>query len=307
MEDNNTISEFRVILKKENPPTDIKNVKGKLILHFQKKEMVFLPKDENQNNSRIYTMVDFTNASIVTLKELFRKKELILVKFSKKQVSVDVYFEPIDVSADYLLQKITDYRDRISKATSLSSAVGSFFEKLGTGSQKIVQEIGSIIQSSHELSQAISQSITFIREATKAANILNSVEMAEDDEKTTSLKGKEIDIDIDEILKRSLASDKIEAMISGLIAKGLISARDQKFQEALEAFKIAREAAEKENLKEYTEAVDENIENLKRMDSIDELNTELSEKAIKYATEARNIVTEWEASKNDETEDKNEN
>ncbi len=306
MEDNNTISEFRVILKKENPPTDIKNVKGNLILHFQKKEIIFLPKDENQNNSRIYAMTDFTNASIVTLKELFRKKELILIKFSKKQVGVDVYFEPIDVSADYLLQKIVDYRGRISKATSISSAVGSFFEKLGTGSQKIVQEIGSIIQSSHELSQAISQSIAFIREATKAANILNSVEITEDDEKTISLKGQEIDIDIDEILKRSLASDKIEAMISGLIAKGLISARDQKFQEALEAFKIAREAAEKENLKEYTEAVDENIENLKRMDSIDELNTELSEKAIKYATEARNIVTEWEASKNDDTDNKKE-
>jgi hypothetical protein len=287
LEEKETIMEFRVILKKETPPTDIKNAKGKLIFQLQERKLLFLPKDENQNNSRIYAMEDFANASIVTFKELFRKKEIILIKFSKKQVRVDVYFEPIDVSVDYLLQRIQEYRDRISKATSLSSAVGSFFEKLGSGSQKIVQEIGSIIQSSHELSQAISQSIAFIREATKAANILNSVEITQDDGKTINLKGEEIDIDVDEILKRSLASDKIEAMISGLIAKGLISARDQKFQEALDAFKIAREAAEKENLTEYTHAVDENIENLKRMESADEFNTELSEKAIKYATEAR--------------------
>jgi len=299
---NDTIIEFRVNLKQENPPTDIRNSKGRLIFHLKDKNLIFLPEDENQNDGRQYNMKDFTNASIVTSKEWFRKKELIMIKFSKKQVTVEVYFEPIDVSADYLLLQFLEYRKQIANEIDLSSAVGSFIEKLSTGSQKIVKEIGTLIQSSHELTQAISQSIAFIREATQAANILDSVDMTEDDNKYISLKIDDLNFEknIDEILKRSLASEKIEAMISGLIAKGLISAKDKKFQEALDTLKIAREAAEKENLTNYANVVDENIENIKKMDSSNELDTDLSEKAIKYATEARDIVTKWEALKSNE-------
>jgi len=304
---NDTIIEFRVNLKQENPPTDIRNSRGRLIFHLKDKNLIFLPEDENQNDNRQYNMKDYKNASIVTSKEWFRKKELIMIKFSKKQVTVEVYFEPIDVSADYLLQQFLEYRKQIANEIDLASTVGSFIEKLGIGSQKIVKEIGTLIQSSHELTQAISQSIAFIREAIQTTNILDSVDMTEDGNKHINLKIDDLNFEknIDEILKRSIASEKIEAMISGLIAKGLISARDKKFQEALDTLKIAREAAEKENLTDYANAVDENMENIKKMDSSDDLDTELSEKAIKYATDARDIVSQWEALKNNENGNKN--
>lgn len=294
------LTEFRVILKRENPPTDINNAEGTLI--FQKDKLFFRSRDIDENKDRKYALKDLSNTSIISFKEWFRKKEAVLVEFIKKQVSVEVYLEPIDISAEYLLELIRKYSESAVKEINLSSTVGSFFEKLGTGSKKIATEIGTIIQSSHDLTNAISQSIAFIREATKTANILETFDVTED-KNSIDLIVKDNEIDIDDILKRSLASEKIEAMISGLIAKGLISARDQKFQEAIEALKIAREAAEKENLKEYTEAVDENIENIRKMESTDDINSELSEKAVKYATEARKIVTEWELSKDKEVQD----
>jgi rRNA-processing protein FCF1 len=300
LEEKANLTEFRVILKREKPPTDINNVKGTLIL--QKDELFFRSIDIDENKNRKYTLKDFSKASIISFKEWFKKKEAVLIEFAKKDVCVEVYFEPIDISAGYLLESIQKYRKSVVKESNLSSTVGAFFEKLGTGSQIIAKEIGTIIQSSHDLTQVISQSIAFIREATKAANILDSIDVLED-KNSVDLIVKDKEIDIDDILKRSLASEKVEAMISGLIAKGLISARDQKFQEALDALKIAREAAEKENLKEYTEAVDENIESIRKMDSDDDISSELSEKAVKYATEARKIVTEWEASKNNEVQD----
>ncbi len=294
------LTEFRVILKRENPPTDINNAKGTLI--FQKDKIFFRSMDIDEIKDRKYALKDFSSASIISFREWFRKKEGVLIEFIKKQVSVEVYFEPIDISAEYLLELIRNYGESAVKETKLSSTVGSFFEKLGTGSQKIAEEIGTIIKSSHDLTHAINQSITFIREATKTANILEPIDETED-KNSINLIVKDKEIDIDDILKRSLASEKIEAMISGLIAKGLISAKNKKFQEAIEALKIAREAAEKENLKEYTEAVDENIDNIRKMESTDDINSVLSEKAVKYATEARNIVTEWEESKDNEVQD----
>ena len=305
LEDKENITQFRVILKREDPPTDIKNVTGRLV--FQNDKFIFYSKDLDENYCRNYDLKDFIDASIVSLKEWFRKKEVVLIKFAKKQVTVSVYLEPIDISAEYLLNQIHRYRDSTVKRANLTSAVGSFFEKLGTGSQKIAKEIGTIIQSSHELTQAINQSIAFIREATAAANILNQSELSKKHTETIKFKITDSEVDIDDILKRSLASEKIEAMISGLIAKGLISARDNKIQEALDALNIARDAAEKGNLKEYTEAVDENIESIKKMEANEDIDTELSEKAVKYATEARKIVTEWEEYNKNEIEDESNN
>lgn len=292
------IIKFRVILKQEDPSTDIKNVKG--ILTFQKNMMNFIPQNLDPNLERTYTTRDLTRATLVTVREWVKKKEIVLLQFTKKHVSVSAYFEPIDVSPDYLLQEILKFQKSIAKGP-FSGVVGSWIEKIGVESQKIVREFGAMIQSSsQEITQAIDQTRQFIREAIETANLLESIDV------DTEGKGKTINLevtDIDEILKRSLASEKIEAMISGLIAKGLISAKDQKFQEALDALKIAREAAKSENMKEYTEIADENIKQIESADTPESLDPTLSEKALKYANEARDIVAEWEASKNNDEND----
>jgi rRNA-processing protein FCF1 len=290
--------QFRVILKREEPSTDIKNVKG--ILSFQKNKFIFLPRDYNKNLERTYTLSHLKSARKVTVRELFKKKEIILLQLSHKQASVDVYLEPIDVSSDFLLQEILLYQETTDKE-SFSGIVGSLVEKIGTESQKIVREVGAIIESSsRELSQALGQTTQFIREATQAANLLDNMDITIDE------NSKVIDLnvsDIDEILKRSLASEKIEAMITGLIAKGLISANNHKFQEARDALKIAREAAKNENMKEYTEIVDENIRHIDTVESTETIDPQLGEKAMKYANEARNIVAEWESSKKNQNEE----
>ena len=154
-----------------------------------------------------------------------------------------------------------------------------------------------IQSSSHDISIALDQTIQFIREATKAADILNSIETeTEEKRKTINLEFT----DIDEILKRSLASGKIEAIISGLIAKGLISAQDHNFKEALDALKIAREAAESENMKDYKIMVEENINQIKNAESSESFDSKFNEKAMRYANEARDIVANWEVSKDNE-------
>ncbi|MFX1282238.1 MAG: hypothetical protein ACFFB5_01225 [Promethearchaeota archaeon] len=287
------IIKYRVILKKEDPSTDISNVKG--ILSFQRNNLIFTSDDLDPNLERTYAINELTNATILLMREWFKKKEIVSLQFTRRQVSVSVFFEPIDVSPEFLLQEIWKIHEQISKGT-FSGVVGSLIEKIGEESQKIVHEFGAMIQSSsQEITQAIDQTRQFIREATKSANILESIDTApEKKRKTINLEVT----DIDEILKRSLASEKIEAMISGLIAKGLISAKDQKFQEALDALKIAREAAKNENLKEYTEIVDENIKQIENLDT-----ENLDKQAIKYANEARDIVANWEESKNNEKED----
>jgi hypothetical protein len=297
LEEKDTIK-FRVILRQEDPSTDIKNVKG--ILSFQKKKIGFTPHDFNPNLERTYSTSDLTSAILSTVRDRLKKKEIVLLTFTKKQVSVSVFFEPIDVSPDFLLQEILNFQKRVTKG-SFSGVVGSLIEKIGEESQKIVREFGAMIQSSsQEITQALDQTKQFIREATQTANLLEHIDI------DTDKKSRTINLevtDIDEILKRSLASEKIEAMISGLIAKGLISAKDQKFQEALDALKIAREAAKTENMKEYSEIADENIKQIESADSPEYLDPQLSEKALKYANEARDIVAEWEATKNNEKKD----
>lgn len=296
----NDISKFRIILKREDPSTDIENVKGTLA--FQRSNIQFMPQTLDPTLERTYAWGDLTNAVVVTAREWFKKKELLLLQFTKKQASVSVYFEPIDVSPDFLLQEILKLREKLAKGP-LSSVVGSWIEKLGAESQKIVREVGAIIQSSsQEISQALDQTKQFIREAIETSNMLEPIDIDTNNRKKTI----HLDVnDIDEILKRSLASDKIEAMVSGLIAKGLISAKDQNFQEALDALKIAREAAKNENMNEYTEVADDSIKQIETAENIDSLDKDaLDKQAIKYANEARNIVANWEKSKNDEIEEK---
>ncbi|MFX1506443.1 MAG: hypothetical protein ACFFDC_10040 [Promethearchaeota archaeon] len=296
--DEKDIIKFRVILKHEDPSTDIKNVKG--LLTFQKNMLIFLPENRDPNLERSYPINELVTAELVISREWFKRRELVVAHFSRNNVPVSVYFEAIDLSPDYLLQEILKYKEMIEKG-SISGVVGSLFEKISEEGQKIVREFGAIIQSSsQEITQALDQTRQFIREATKTANLLetNDIEIRQ--------RGKTINLDvndIDEILKRSLASERIEAMISGLIAKGLLSAKDQKFQEALDALKIAREAAENENMDEYTEIVDDSIKQIKTAESSKDLNMEsLNKKALKYANEARDIVAEWEAAKNHETD-----
>ena len=296
--DEKDIMKFRVILKHEDPSTDIKNVKG--LLTFQKNLIIFLPQNRDPNFERSYPINELVTAELVISREWFKRRELVVAHFSRNNVSVSVYFEAIDLSPDYLLQEILKYKEMTAKE-SISGVVGSLFEKISQEGQKIVHEFGAMIQSSsQEITQALDQTRQFIREATKTANLLKT------DDIEIRQKGKTIHLDvndIDEILKRSIASEKIEAMISGLIAKGLISAKDQKFQEALDALKIAREAAENEHMDEYTEIVDDSIKQIETAETSEDLNMEsLNKKALKYANEARDIVAEWEAAKNHETD-----
>ena len=297
--DEKDISKFRVILKREDPSIDIKNVKGLLI--FQKNMLVFTPQNRDPNLERSYLIKELVNADLDKSRDWFKRIELVRLIFSRNNVSVSVYFEAIDLSPNYLLQEILRYQETIAKG-SLPGVVGSLFEKISEEGQKIVREVGAMIQSSsQEITQALDQTRQFIREATKTANLLDSNDIE------ISQGGKTINLDvndIDEILRRSLASEKIEAMISGLIAKGLISAKDQKFQEALDALKIAREAAENEKMDEYTEIVDDSIKQIETAETSEDLNIEsLNKKALKYANEARDIVSEWEAAKTNETEE----
>ncbi|MFX0122690.1 MAG: hypothetical protein ACFFAE_03575 [Candidatus Hodarchaeota archaeon] len=261
----------------------------------------FIPLSYDPNLERTYPINELVDANLVIYREWFKKKEIVLLRFAKNNVSVSVYFETIDLSPDYLLQEILKYKERVVKG-SISGVVGSLIEKISEEGQKIVREFGTMIQtSSQEITLALDQTRQFIREATKTANLLEANEIEIDQNRKTI----NLDInDIDEILKRSLASEKIEAMISGLIAKGLISAKDQKFQEALDALKIAREAAENENMDEYTEIVDDSIKQIETAETSDNLNVEnLNKKALKYANEARDIVAEWETAKDNDTED----
>ena len=299
LENHHELKRFRVILNKEEPSTDIKNITG--IITFEGNNIKFTPQTLDPNLERVYTITDLTNAVIMPIRIRFRKKNVLLLQFRKKNVSVLVYIDPVDVEPDYLLNEILAYKEKLTKG-SISGVVGSFFEYLGTESKKIVREVGAIIEtSSKELSEALGQTTQFIREATQSANLLDDIEINLDQ------KGKTINLnatEIDEILKRSLASEKVEAMIAGLIAKGLTSAKDQKYQEAKDALKIAREAAKSEEMKEYQEIVDKNIKDIEEAESTETFNPHLNERAIKYANEARDIVAKWENSENQDNNEK---
>ena len=292
------IKSYRIVLRKENPSTDINNVTG--ILNCQKEKILFSPADSNENMSRSYSFSDFQGLSIVQYREWFRKKESVVLQFKKGGVVVDVHIIPLDHSAKFLLDEITDYYEKFKKGT-LPGLVGSLLDKIGDEGQKIIKEVGTLIQtSSREISTALTQTSDFIRKATQSANILESFDVDE------QLEGKTINLDIkdiDEIMKRSFASENINAMISSLIAKGLTSAKDQDFQKAMDTLKIAQEAAKQGNFEDLEKVVEENIKEVKKAEtseSMDTFDPDFSEKAAKYAQDARNIVAEWEKSKNPE-------
>ena len=293
------IKTYRVILKKEEPSTDIKNELGALIC--QEAMIVFSPQKADNNFSRSYPMKDLQYSSVATIGSWFKKSKVVHLRFGSKDVFVNVYLEPIDHSPEFLLTQILEDVENHKKGT-LPGIVGSLIDKIGEESHKIIKDMGAMIQSSsRELTTALSQTTEFIRQAIQTANILESFETDDESQsKTINLDLK----DIDEIMKRALASDKIEAMISSLIAKGLISADGQNFQEALEALKIARDAAKNENLEEFEKLAEENIRKVKEAetsDYLDSFDPQFSEKATKYAYDARNIVAEWEESKPDES------
>lgn len=292
------IKSFRVILKKENPSTGIKNTHG--VLKCQDSSFVFTPQSSDETLQRKYPIKDLKSVMPVLVNHWFRKKQVLFMQFERKQVSVDVYFEPLDHSTDFLLARITECLESYKKGT-FPGMVGSLLNKITDESQKILKEVETIIQtSSKEISSALTHTSTFIREATQAANILESFEI--DDEKGTRTMNLQVK-DIDEILKRAVASEKIEAMLSSLMAKGLISANKQEFQEAIKTLKIAREAAKNENMSEYEQLAEENIKKVQKAetsDSFENIDPHFSENAAKYAQEARDIVAEWESSKQDE-------
>ncbi len=293
------IKSYRVILKKEEPFTDLKNELG--VVKCQEAMVVFSPQKSDENLSRSYPMKDLQYSSVATLGSWFKKSKVVHLRFGSKDVFVNVYLEPIDHSPEFLLTQILESIEKYKKGT-LPGIVGSLIDKIGGEGQKIIKEMGAIIQSSsRELTTALSQTSEFIHQAIQTANILESFET---DEKTQS-KTINLDLnDIDEIMKRALASEKIDAMISSLIAKGLLSAKDQNFQEALDALKIARDAAKNENLEEYEKLAEENIRKVKEAETsvdMDRFDPQFSEKAVKYAHDARNIVADWEESKLDES------
>ncbi len=292
------IKSFRVVLKKENPSTGIKNAHG--VLKFQDSSFTFSPNSLDETLQRKYPIKDLKSVTPALVNHWFSKKQVLLLKFERKQVSVEVYFEPLDHSTDFLLSQITEYLESYKKGT-FPGMLGSLVSKITDESQKIIKEVETIIEtSSQEISSALSKTSTFIREATQAANILESFEVdTEKSPRTMNLQVK----DIDEILKRAVASEKIEAMISSLMAKGFISANQQEFQEAIKALKIAREAAKNENMNEYERVADESIKKIKEAessDSFDNYDPHFSKNATKYAQDARDIVAEWENSKQDE-------
>ena len=68
----------------------------------------------------------------------------------------------------------------------------------------------------------------------------------------------------------------------------------------MDALKIAREAAESENMKDYKIMVEENINQIKNAESSESFDSKFNEKAMRYANEARDIVANWEVSKDNE-------
>lgn len=291
-------SQYRIILKSDDSDNNLRNKKG--LLTFHQKKIKFTPENNDVGHSKSYSLSNLKSAILVSQRELLRKKDLVKLQFSYKESILNVLIEPLDVSARFLIETIITTKEN-SQKSSLQGVLGSFIEKMGVESQKFVREVGAIIESSSkDLSQAIDQSIQFVREAINTANLLESIDSDRfKKEKTLNLEIK----DIDEILRRSLASDKIDAMIAGLIAKGLISAQDQKISEALDALKIAREAAKNENMEEYSRVADENIKQLEEKSAFNPQDPELSKNAKKYAEEAKQIVDEWEKSKHEAFDD----
>ncbi|MFW9854071.1 MAG: hypothetical protein ACFFFG_03395 [Candidatus Thorarchaeota archaeon] len=292
--DTNDPKRYRAILKKENPETDIHNEEG--MLYFQKKNLLFSPSSMDPLKERVYQFGDLIDGQIGSVRDGLRRKKVAVLQFAKKSAKVAVFLEPIDITPEYLLQEINQHQEDIRK-NSLPGIVGTLIEKIGKEGQKIVREVGAVLEStSRELTQLTQATAQFIKESTQAANLLDS---------ESEWSGKDtINLDlseIDEILKRSLSSGKLDAIISGLMAKALLSAKDQRYKEARNALKIARDAAESAELNEYTELVEENLKELDSVEATEKFNPHLDEKALKYASEARDIVADWEST-TEETE-----
>jgi hypothetical protein len=285
---------YRVILKKEDPETDIHNEEG--ILFFQKSDLLFNPSSMDPSKERVYRFGDVVDVQVASVREGLRRKKVSVLQFVRKNVNVAVFLVPIDITPEYLLQEISQHQENIGKS-SLPGIVGTLIEKIGKEGQKIVREVGAVLEStSRELTQLTQATARFIKESTQAANLLDG-ESEWSGTDTINLDVSEID----EILKRSLSSGKLDAMITGLMAKALLSAKDQRYKEARDALQIARDAAENAELDEYTELVDENWKEVDSVEATERFNQHLDKKALKYANEARDIVADWE-SRTEETE-----
>ena len=169
------LKSYRVVLRKEIPSTDIKNSSG--VLKCQNSTIILSPQEPANDWQRNYPLKDLQSISLTTLGWWFMKKQVILLKFAKDNVSVEVFIEPLDHSSEFLISQIQECIDKYKKGT-FPGIVGSFIDKVSEEGQKIVKEVGAIIQSStKELSTALSQTHEFIRQATQAANILESFEI----------------------------------------------------------------------------------------------------------------------------------
>ena len=70
------IKSFRVILKKENPSTGIKNAHG--VLKFQDSSFAFTPESLNENLQRKYPVKDLKSFTPVLVNHWFSKKKSAL-------------------------------------------------------------------------------------------------------------------------------------------------------------------------------------------------------------------------------------
>lgn len=285
MENSENLHDFRVILKKEEPETDIKNIKG--ILSLRGKKLLFSPNNQNIEAEREYSLSNIYNVVEIEVKEWFKTKSIVIVSLKKKDVKLKVHFEPLDYTSEFLRDMILQ-----KKETAKPPNIAGLFDTLVKGGQKIAKELGDVIQKSTvELTQAIDNSSAFIRDAVIASNLLESIDF--DEKNTVDLQFKS---NIDEILKKTLASDSTESMILGLIAKGLKSASEQKYNDAKDALEIAKEAAESENLKDHQDEINESI---KKVTELEEKSSyydpsEIEKEAMKYAENALKTVKDWE-------------
>ena len=93
------IKTYRVILKKEEPSTDLKNELG--VIKCQEAMIVFSPQKSDDNMSRSYPMKDLQYSSVATIGSWFKKSKVVHLRFGSKDVFVNVYLEPIDHSPEF--------------------------------------------------------------------------------------------------------------------------------------------------------------------------------------------------------------
>ena len=104
------LKSYRVVLKKENPSTDIKNVQG--VLNCQESDIIFSPQHPASNMRRTYSLKDLQSISLTTQGWWITKKQIVLLAFSKEDVTVEVFLEPLDHSAEFLISQIQESLER---------------------------------------------------------------------------------------------------------------------------------------------------------------------------------------------------